>query len=534
MPVIPTRSPVPSVGTAPLPGVRLPTGAPREAFGGVAPPDFSGVQQEIAGIYQREKQKANQIAVNDADNQASSLRDQVLYGTDDNPGILMKRGKDAMAGLDDALTQWKKGVSDITDSLAGDDQKIAFYQRIDGYDHNLHEQIQAHVAAEHRRFDDETTDSYVANRVNDASTSFANPQAVDDNIAKANAMWTDYARRSGKSAEWLQEQQQKTTSAARLSVVQQMLVANEAQGGGDLRASAYLAQHRAEFTARDLAEADRLTEAGSVEGESQRVVDGILKSSVSLSDAQQKIGAQVTDPKVRVAAERRARQAYADEAASDRDMRNAAFNRSSQLVMGGGTVDQIPLPDRVLLSPNEFDELDRTAQRIRNPVVVTPPSYFQHWMNNASLSPQTQQEFLDHDFGADRAAGKVSEADFHHFTGLQLQLRNSGVRGEQRDERAAAAQETRHQRSEETATIKALRAYDKSKAARASMDTVAGLAKYLAPLTPPSIPQWMADSAANDPHYMDYLKFNGYNPVQASPKPQALPTQKVPGAPITP
>ena len=528
MPVVPVRPPVQQVGTAPLPGVRQSPQAPPEAFGKPAGPDLSGLTSVIAQMQARETAHANQIAVNDADNQATALRDKVLY--DPQNGVLTKHGKDAFAAPDQALGDWKQGIAQIQDGLGNDEQKLAFQNRVDFYDHSLHLEIQSHIQKERDIYDKQTTDGYVENRVADATRAFADEKLADANIEMAIAAKADYAKRRGAPLEWIKAESDQIRSGARLSILQQLLTAREADGGGDLRASRYLAVHRADFQGRDLEEADRLTDAGSVLGESQRNADSILKVATTLDDAL-KQAAEIAEPKVRLATERLARQHFADMAASDRDARNAAFTRSSIAIQKGATVDQLPITDRVLLSPDEYLQLDHVAQRIRNPVVETQPSYYTHWMNLAGISGQSQQEFLNHDFGKDRAAGKLSEQDFHHFTSLQLQLRHRDETADARDERAAASQMTRLRRSEESQVFKQGKAALEADRISARTDSLfKGAPKSPRPQV--TVPRWMLDSAQTDPEYKDYLKLHGVNVDSAAAPVVKPPPPKAPGAPI--
>src|SRR5689334_11175294 len=116
------RLPYGGVAPAPLPGVRVRPTTP--ALG----PDFSDVLASGAELLQEEQRKADQVKVNEADNQATVLRDRILYGEPNNPqsGLLNKRGQNAFGGAEDAITQWNSGLGQITQNL-NDRQKLAFH-----------------------------------------------------------------------------------------------------------------------------------------------------------------------------------------------------------------------------------------------------------------------------------------------------------------------------------------------------------------------------------------------------------------------
>lgn len=533
MPTVPMRSPVP-IASAPLPGVRVSAEAPESAFGPPRPADLSGVQQHIEQLYLQEQAKANQIAVMDADNRITSLRDSVLYGTPDNPGIINRKGKDAL-DVAPALDAWQKGKDEIMNSLSNDQQKLALNNRIDGYDHALHLEIQSHVAAERQRYDGEQTNGFVDKAVDDSARfALTNPDLSEQRLAEAKAAIAAYGARNGEAAEQIQQAQSKAVSNARMNALQLLLTTPEQQGGGDLRAAAYLAQHNGDFLPSQLVQAQRLTDAGSVRGESQRQADAIVAKATDMGAALQQVQ-QIADPQVRDATHQRVLQAYSDQAAVERQKRDQSYRTATQTIVNGGTVNDIPIADKLNLSPTEIDDLVTMSGKIRNPVVQTAPSYYQHWSNMASVSPTTQAAFLAHDFASDRASGKISEQDFHLFTGMQRALRSHDATIERSDVNRQGAAERRQYQKTETAALKAIAAYNKSKAARDQMaanPATANALQFLPPLTTPQIPQALADSAANDEHYMNYLKANGYNPVTMTPTPQVQRQQpKAPGLP---
>ncbi len=106
MPIVP-RYPVPQVETAPLPAARVSADAPAAAFGVPAAPDLSGVQRVFAQIVEEERQKADQLAVLDADNQLAQL------GTDLETRALSRRGKEAFGALGETADEWQRRTAEI-------------------------------------------------------------------------------------------------------------------------------------------------------------------------------------------------------------------------------------------------------------------------------------------------------------------------------------------------------------------------------------------------------------------------------------
>src|SRR4051812_12925999 len=99
---VPRRGPG-FVPTAPLPGARVSPEAPSSAFQPPAPVDLTGLQRGVQQLVEKEKNKADQLAVLDADNQLAQLQ------TDLASMATGRRGKDALGAQTDVTDQWKQG-----------------------------------------------------------------------------------------------------------------------------------------------------------------------------------------------------------------------------------------------------------------------------------------------------------------------------------------------------------------------------------------------------------------------------------------
>lgn len=262
----------------PSPGPHVTTDEPLTAFGGGAAdktPDLTGLQRAAVYLYQQQRQRALQVRVNDADNQATALRDRILYGTADHPeqGVLNRHGKDVFAAPDDALKQWQSGIAEITNSLSDADQKNAFAARAIAHGHELQTQILAHVSHEHEKFDTDTTNALVDSRVSDAVQAYDRPNVSELNLQKAVAAIRDYGKAYGKSDDEINDRVSKALSHGRLNVLREYYVNDR-----DLAGQQYLADHRKDFVGADLLEADQLARTGSSRGDAMRTGDLIMSS----------------------------------------------------------------------------------------------------------------------------------------------------------------------------------------------------------------------------------------------------------------
>src|SRR5688500_10724136 len=114
----------PKVDATPLPGVRRSVDVPRAAFQPPASIDLSGVHGVLKEVVEQERQKADQIALTDAESKLAEVETELLY----NPqtGLLNKKGLDAFGTPDEFEENWTKRASEIGKSLGNDRQKAAF------------------------------------------------------------------------------------------------------------------------------------------------------------------------------------------------------------------------------------------------------------------------------------------------------------------------------------------------------------------------------------------------------------------------
>jgi hypothetical protein len=166
VPIVP-RLTGPSVATAPLPGARL---APVEQQ---PAPELSGAERVVRDIWDREQQKANQVAVLDADNQLADLSTKLLY--DREAGILQARGKNALEASSKLPDKWQQGVSTIEQSLTNDAQRLAFRRMAVSRFDDVNTTTERHVDQELHAYDEQTTQAGVANAYADAIANYGDP-----------------------------------------------------------------------------------------------------------------------------------------------------------------------------------------------------------------------------------------------------------------------------------------------------------------------------------------------------------------------
>lgn len=518
----------PKVAAQPGPLPRISTYAPIGAFTKPSGPDLSGVLSGLENINEQSQRlkdaayaKANQVKVLDADNQAAALETHILY--DPETGTTFQKGENAFSEPERVSKAWQAGIEQIRGGLVNEDQQLAFDRLAAVRGSRIWETVQRHVGQQHEAYDQQTTAAAIQNRHDTALQNFANSDVVDSQIDQQRAIIKDQAKRTGEDPETTQLKLDRASSGTRFGVLNEYL-----DRGMDQAASAYLTKYRDQFIGKDLTDAEKLTNKGSLRGSAVRNADTIMQSATTLDDGLAQ-AAKIDDPDLREETEKRVRQAFADKATSDRQVRDQAYERANKIVQDSkGNLDAVPLSLREQVSPTEWTDLERLAKSIRNPERTTDLREYARLVNLSSLNDSTKQQFVNTDPMTFK--GKMSDADYKHIVDLQRTVRNQ-LAG------AATRAETGTKKQEEATTIKASKDQAGSDQAQA---IVQGLMKdKTKPVVPPksrvTVPQWMVDSAQKLPAYKSYLKAHGVDvdgQVAAPVQQQAAP--KSPGAPIAP
>lgn len=269
MPTVPRLDQTPA-GTAALPGVRVSTGAPAAAFGQPQSIDLGGVGRAAAEIIERERQKADQVAVLDADNKLAELETSLLY--DPKAGALNRKGKNAFGAPEEVEGEWRKRVGEIEKGLSTERQQMAFQARVGARWQSVNQTLQRHVSGEIAAYDNETANAALANRYDAAIRSNGEPYAVETALRESKIILDAYGKRNGWSPEVMADKRVTLESRIHSGVIEQML-----SQGRDRDASAYFTDNKASIAGPDLPKLERALEQASTDGAGMRAADAVWK-----------------------------------------------------------------------------------------------------------------------------------------------------------------------------------------------------------------------------------------------------------------
>lgn len=309
-----------------LPDARLNPSAPAGAFDGAELPSLEGVRQVAAKMYEEEREKADQLAVLNADRDLAFLEASLLY--DQKTGALNTTGQEAFDIPERVQEAWKKGSSDIAQRLTNDRQRLAFQRSLNNREYDVQVAVQRHVSRERERYDTETTESFLAIEREAALVNYQDPSRIGLSIERQVAAITDYASRTGKSAEWKDKEVAKTVSQTHAGVVGRFLAT-----GDDRLASEYYKTNKAAIRGEEATELEQALEEGSVRGESQRQADAIVTRHGSRARALEAVR-EIADPKVRDMAEQRVNQHFNTVRAIQQEEQNDLYLQATNMMDG--------------------------------------------------------------------------------------------------------------------------------------------------------------------------------------------------------
>lgn len=368
-------------------------------------------------MVEEHQQGVDNMALLDADNQLSALSTTLQQQT------LSRQGKDAIGAGSDVQDQWHKAASDIESGL-NNRIKDQFRARADHHFSVLNETVQNHARTETQKYDAQTTDSFLQNRLNDAVNHYTDPLLVGQSLAESKDVVDHFAQRNGWSAEQVKDKKTDVVSKIHTGVIDRMLT-----DGNDLTAQSYYTAHKAELNANDSLQVGKALEVGSTRGESQRQRDKILSTTTNLTDA---ITAArlIENPGVQEATERLIRQDYIVKAAELRDQREQAMAGATNIVERTHSFNSIPPSVVAAMTVDERKSLRSYADELQGKGaagIKTDLSTFYN-LETMATTPETRDKFLQLDLNSYKS--KLSPSDFEEMAKLQGSIRKGDAAAE--------------------------------------------------------------------------------------------------------
>ena len=255
----------------------------------------------VYDAYQEQKKKADQIAIYEADAKLSKLETSLLY--DKDHGATNLKGKSSFSAPEIVSDGYNKGAKEIEDGLTNDDQKQSFAKLQLERGVSIDRTVQRHVGNEIVKYDNDTTSNFVKNEQDAAIAAYQDPARIALSIVRQKEAVQNYAERNGMPPEEATQKIADVESKTHAQVINRMLTNDQ-----DVTADNYYKSNKDFIKGDDLAHVEKMIEAGSLRGKSQRFVDEAVKGGLSETAAIDKARSEFKDdPKLRDAAAERVR-----------------------------------------------------------------------------------------------------------------------------------------------------------------------------------------------------------------------------------
>lgn len=392
----------------------------REAFGGGQ--SLEGVNRAAGRvgsfaeeIANKEQAKADQIAILDADQKLSELETKMLY--DPETGAMNSRGKDSFSLNETLLPDFEEQASNIEKSLNNDHQKVSFRNMMAQRAKHIDKQINRHVSAETKKYDESVTKSYVANEMNAAIQNFHDPERIALSLERQKGTLKSYADRNGIDDETINLMMSETESKTHSSIVSKLM-----NGGGIRQAQSYYANNKKNISGEDRIRVEKALKAGVLQADSQSLSDNIIaKNPESMKDALAQ-AREISDPERRDETVRRVKSRFADKRSSEiEDSRQSFEVAYNSIEQNGGDIDSIPKDVWANMEGKKREAIKRISQQMRNgtPVETDRTTYYN--LEILASTPETKNKFLRTNLL--EIKDKLDESDFEKFSKLQAEMR---------------------------------------------------------------------------------------------------------------
>lgn len=218
-------------------------------------------------FYQEQKRNADQIAIQDYDSGLSKLQSDLQKKAE------TYRGKDAAGALPAIQEDWEKGLSDLNEGLTNTDQQMMAKKAAQNRYDSLYRSVDTYSAVELKKYENESTESYIKVQKDLAVQNYKDPIAVADSTQRQSDALKEYQKRNGLSDDWFTAKNTESISKMNTDIVARMI-----DNGEDRLAKNYFEANKDSFSGEDIGKVEKFVRAGSIRGESYRVADQVFRN----------------------------------------------------------------------------------------------------------------------------------------------------------------------------------------------------------------------------------------------------------------
>lgn len=332
MPTIP-RLESPQVTDSGPTGARIGVRADAQDLGAGIGQGISNVGGTVARFALEEKQKADSLAVTDADAQLAEWENSRLY--DPQSGALNTRGKDSFELPDTVMEEYRQFISGIEAGLGNDAQREAFRKLSQARGLDIDRTIQRHVASEYRQYDQQATDAALASSLEAAAEHYTDSDRINTELTRQRSYIMAQAARTGEPAEVTNLRIAEAESATHVAVIDRILADKDYE-----RAQEYYEVMGDHINASVKPQIESALNTGRIRGESQAKADTLVEEGKTREEALSE-ARDIEDPELRDETVRRVNTRYDEIQAVEAEAERLSIDNAVDLITNGGSVDDI-------------------------------------------------------------------------------------------------------------------------------------------------------------------------------------------------
>lgn len=360
------------------------------------------------------------------------LKNNVIHGYNDENGNKVQgysatTGKAATTEIDTYKNKFKEGFDKLNGELSNDRQKQKFRRYYDEMDLEMDGMMKGHSSRQQLEYDKSNTDAYVQAQRDDAIHNYSMPGKVESSLKKQEQSIVDFGLRNGyePGSEFIKQKILQAKTMAHAGVIERLLTDDKDQLAKDYlakvseekRDGAGKVTKAREISGDAIANLERMVEAGSLRGESQRISDNIIRTSESIGPALE-MARSIEDPKLRdeITQRVKVRFAEANSVKTDQELQN--FVSVADYVEKYKTRDGMPVSQWNSLYQKEKDAIDKRILILNSgSLTVNNDKVYSDLMMMAS-NPITQPKFAKENLFVE-ARNKLDDPHYNELVATQ-------------------------------------------------------------------------------------------------------------------
>lgn len=374
--------------------------------------------QRFAEVQAEERQRADRVALLEAENRLSAWENERLYHPE--TGALAVKGKAAFELPEQLAAEYNTLAGEIETSLSTERQRAAFITLRANRGQNLDLTIRRHVFGEMQAHERQELEARVENSVSTAIANANDPKRVGEELSSAVQAIRASAPALGLGPEQLEQRIEKVQSATHVGVIDRLLAQ-----GRDKAAKVYFEETRGQISGEAQARVEKAIAEGTTRAEAQARADQILAEGGTLAQQREKARA-IDDAEVRDSVMQRLEHEDAVRERIERDRDEKLLSDAYTILdRTGGNISRIPAGMWSGFTGAERSAMRAYGERVARGVPVeTDYATYYGLMDKATTDPAA---FAKTNLLTYRA--KLDDAEFKELVRLQADVRAGNKKG---------------------------------------------------------------------------------------------------------